>query len=139
MKPTIGNKEFFPGIGEIKFEGIESRNPLAFRYYDENKMIGGKTMKEYFRFAMAYWHTLCGEGGDPFGPGTKVFPWDASSDLMQRNRERMDAAFEFTTKIGIPFWCFHDTDVTGDGSVKEIEDRLAEMVDYAKAKQAASA
>lgn len=138
MKPTIGSKEFFPGIGEIKFEGIESRNPLAFRYYDENKMIGGKTMKEYFRFAMAYWHTLCGTGGDPFGPGTKEFPWETSSSLMQRNRDRMDAAFEFMTKIGIPFWCFHDTDVAGDGSVKEIEDNLAQMVVYAKEKQTAS-
>jgi xylose isomerase len=138
MKSTIGSKEFFPGIGEIKFEGVESRNPLAFRYYDENKMIGGKTMKEYFRFAMAYWHTLCGTGGDPFGPGTKEFPWETSSDLMQRNRDRMDAAFEFMTKIGIPFWCFHDTDIAGDGSVKEIEANLAQMVAYAKEKQATS-
>jgi xylose isomerase len=138
MKPTIGRKEFFPGIGEIKFEGVESRNPLAFRYYDENKIIAGKTMKEYFRFAMAYWHTLCGTGGDPFGPGTKDFPWEASNDLMQRNRDRMDAAFEFMSKIGIPFWCFHDTDVAGDGSVKEIEDRLAEMVNYAREKQSVS-
>jgi len=138
MKPTIGSKEFFPGIGEIKFEGVESRNPLAFRYYDENKLIGGKSMKEYFRFSMAYWHTLCGTGGDPFGPGTKEFPWEQSSDLMQRNRDRMDAAFEFMTKIGIPFWCFHDTDIAGDGSVKEIEDHLAQMVNYAKEKQAAS-
>lgn len=138
MKPTIGSKEFFPGIGEIRFEGVESRNPLAFRYYDENKMIAGKTMKEYFRFAMAYWHTLCGTGGDPFGPGTKEFPWETSSDLMQRNRDRMDAAFEFMSKIGMPFWCFHDTDVAGDGSVKEIEDNLAQMVAYAKEKQAAS-
>lgn len=138
MKPTIGNREFFPSITEIRFEGMESRNPLAFRYYDENKRIGGKTMKEYFRFAMAYWHTLCGTGGDPFGPGTKEFPWEKSSDLMQRNRDRMDAAFEFMSKIGIPFWCFHDTDVAGDGSVKEIEDRLAEMVGYAQAKQSAS-
>ena len=103
MKATIGSKEFFPGIGEIKFEGAGSRNPLAFKYYDENKMVGGKTMKEYFRFAMAYWHTLCGTGGDPFGPGTKEFPWEQASDLMQRNRERMDVAFEFMTKIGIPF------------------------------------
>ena len=138
MKPIIGSKEFFPGIGEIKFEGVESRNPLAFRFYDENKMIDGKTMKEYFRFAMAYWHTLCGTGGDPFGPGTKKFPWETAVDLMQRNRDRMDAAFEFMTKIGIPFWCFHDTDVAGDGNVKEIEDNLLQMVAYAKEKQAAS-
>lgn len=138
MKATIGSKEFFPGIGEIKFEGVGSRNPLAFKYYDENKVVGTRTMKEYFRFAMAYWHTMCGTGGDPFGPGTKQFPWEQASDLMQRNRDRMDAAFEFMTKIGIPFWCFHDTDLTGDGDVKDIENRLADMVTYAKEKQAAS-
>lgn len=138
MKPTIGSKEFFPGIGEIKFEGPGSRNPLAFKYYDENRMVQGKTMKEYFRFSMAYWHTLCGTGGDPFGPGTKTFPWEASPDTDQRNRDRMDAAFEFMTKIGIPFWCFHDTDIAGDGSVQEIENNLAKIVAYAKEKQAAS-
>ena len=138
MKTTIGSKEFFPGIGEIKFEGVGSRNPLAFKYYDENKVVGTKTMKEYFRFAMAYWHTMCGTGGDPFGPGTKQFPWEQAPDLMQRNHDRMDAAFEFMTKIGIPFWCFHDTDLTGDGHVSDIENRLAEMVAYAKEKQAAS-
>lgn len=136
MKPTIGSKEFFPGIGEIKFEGPGSRNPLAFKYYDENRMVQGKTMKEYFRFSMAYWHTLCGTGGDPFGPGTKTFPWEASPDTDQRNRDRMDAAFEFMTKIGIPFWCFHDTDIAGDGSVQEIENNLAKIVAYAKEKQA---
>ena len=138
MKPTIGSKEFFPGIGEIKFEGPGSRNPLAFKYYDENRMVQGKTMKEYFRFSMAYWHTICGTGGDPFGPGTKTFPWEASPDTDQRNRDRMDAAFEFMTKIGIPFWCFHDTDIAGDGSVQEIENNLAKIVAYAKEKQAVS-
>lgn len=138
MKPTIGSKEFFPGIGEIKFEGATSRNPLAFKYYDENRMVQGKTMKEYFRFSMAYWHTLCGTGGDPFGPGTKAFPWESSTDADQRNRDRMDAAFEFMTKIGIPFWCFHDTDIAGDGSVQEIENNLARIVAYAKEKQAVS-
>jgi len=138
MKPTIGSKEFFPGIGEIKYEGVGSRNPLAFRHYDETKMIGGKTMKEYFRFAMAYWHTLCGTGGDPFGPGTKDFPWEKATDKMVRNFDRMDAAFEFMSKIGIPFWCFHDTDIAGDGSVQEIENNLVQMVAYAQEKQSAS-
>ena len=138
MKPTIGSKEFFPGIGEINYEGVESRNPLAFKYYDETKMIGGKTMKEYFRFAMAYWHTLCGTGGDPFGPGTKDFPWEKATDKMVRNFDRMDAAFEFMSKIGIPFWCFHDTDIAGDGSVQEIENNLVQMVAYAQEKQSAS-
>jgi len=138
MKLTIGSKEFFKGIGKINYEGRDSKNPMAFKWYNENQMVANKTMKDYFRFSMAYWHTLCGTGGDPFGPGTKNFPWETSSDPMQRNRDRMDAAFEFMTKIGIPFWCFHDTDIAGDGSVKEIENNLAHMVEYAKEKQAQS-
>ncbi len=138
MSVVLGNKEYFKGIGQIQYEGPQSKNPLAFKWYDANKVVGGKTMKEYLRFAIAYWHTLCGAGGDPFGPGTKSFPWDGSNDVMVANKERMDAAFEFITKIGAPFYCFHDTDVAGDGSVFEIEGRLAQMVEYAKAKQAAS-
>jgi xylose isomerase len=138
MKLTLGNKEFFKGIDPIKYEGRDSKSSLAFKWYDENRIVRGKTMKDHFRFSMAYWHTLCGTGGDPFGPGTKNFPWEQAPDLMDRNRERMDAAFEFMTKMGIPFWCFHDTDIAGDGSVFEIESRLAEMVAYAKQKQAAS-
>jgi xylose isomerase len=111
---------------------------LAFKWYNADQVINGKTMKEYLRFAVAYWHTLCGTGGDPFGPGTKAFPWDEPKDVMEANKARMDAAFEFISKIGAPFYCFHDTDVAGDGSVFEIESRLAKMVDYAKAKQADS-
>lgn len=138
MKLTLGKKEYFKGIDPIKYEGRDSKSSLTFKWYDENRIVRGKSMKDHFRFSMAYWHTLCGTGGDPFGPGTKNFPWEQASNLMDRNRERMDAAFEFMTKIGIPFWCFHDTDIAGDGSVFEIESRLAEMVDYAKQKQAAS-
>ncbi len=138
MDVLIGQKEYFPGIGKIGFEGRDSKNPLAYKWYNAEAKVGGKTMKEYFRFAMAYWHSLCGDGGDPFGPGTMVFPWDASNDLMERNRNRMDAAFEFITKMGIPFWCFHDTDLVGDGPVGEIEDRLQKMVAYASEKQKAS-
>jgi len=138
MSVVVGNKEYFKGIGKIQFEGAESKNPLAFKWYDEKKVVAGKTMKEHLRFAIAYWHTLCGTGGDPFGPGTKNFPWDEPKDVMEANKARMDAAFEFITKIGAPFYCFHDTDVAGDGPVFEIESRLAKMVDYAKAKQAAS-
>ena len=133
-----GNKEYFPSIDKIKYEGPESRNPMAFRWYDENRVVGGKTMKEYLRFAVAYWHTFCGDGGDPFGPGTHVFPWDGASNPMDAAKERMDAAFEFITKIGAPFYCFHDTDVVGDGSVFEIEQRLTKMVDEAKARQQAT-
>jgi xylose isomerase len=135
MNITIGNKEFFPGIGKINYEGHDSKSPLAFKWYNESQLVAGKSMKDHFRFAMAYWHTLSGTGEDPFGPGTKIFPWENASDIMQRNRDRMDAAFEFMTKTGIPFWCFHDTDIAGAGTVLQIEERLAQMVEYAKTKQ----
>jgi xylose isomerase len=138
MSVLIGNKEYFKGIDQIQYEGPQSKNPLAFKWYDANKVVAGKSMKDHLRFAVAYWHTLCGAGGDPFGPGTKSFPWDDPSDMMEKNKARLDAAFEFITKIGAPFYCFHDTDVAGDGSVFEIEKRLATMVEIAKAKQAAS-
>ncbi|MDR2041018.1 MAG: xylose isomerase [Tannerella sp.] len=135
----MGNKEFFPGVGKINYEGKESRNPLAFRWYDENQVVGGKTMKEWFRFSMAYWHTLCAEGGDPFGPGTKKFPWNDAPDALSRAKYKMDAAFEFMTKIGIPFYCFHDVDLVEEGrSLAEYESNLAKIVDEAKEKQAAS-
>jgi len=138
MSVTLGNKEYFPGIGEIKYEGKESKNPLAFKWYNADQVVAGKTMKDHLRFAIAYWHTFCGEGGDPFGPGTVEFPWNVASDPIQAAKDKMDAAFEFITKIGAPFYCFHDTDVVGDGSVFEIEKRLVKLVDYAKQKQAAS-
>ncbi len=139
MSVLPGNKEYFPGIGKIKFEGKDTKNPLAFRFYDENKMINGKSMKDHFRFAMAYWHTLCGTGGDPFGPGTKVFPWDAGSDAISVAKNKMDAAFEFMTKIGIQFYCFHDIDLIDEGkSFSEYEKNLSSIVDYAKEKQKAS-
>lgn len=130
---TLGDKEFFKGIGKIKFEGKESKNPLAFKFYDENKLVAGKSMKEHFKFAVAYWHTLCGTGGDPFGPGTKTFPWEKSA------QDKMDAAFEFITKMGIPYYCFHDFDIAEEGkSLAESEKNLRTMVDYAKQKQKAS-
>ncbi len=139
MNVTLGNKEFFPGIGKIKFEGRESTNPLAFKFYDENKIVAGKSMKDHLRFAVAYWHTFCGTGGDPFGPGTKVFPWDASSDAVQAAKDKMDAAFEFITKLGAPYYCFHDVDLINEGAtVAEYEKRIQTVVDYAKAKQMAS-
>ncbi len=138
MEVVTGNKEYFKGISQIKFEGPESRNPLAFRWYNEDQVVAGKTMKEYLRFAVAYWHTFCGTGEDPFGPGAQIFPWDGASDKMDAAKERMDAAFEFITKMTIPFYCFHDTDIVGDGSVFEIEKRLVKMVEIAKQKQDAS-
>lgn len=138
MDVLKGNKEYFKGIDQVKYEGPDSRNPLAFKWYDENKVVAGKTMKEHLRFAVAYWHTFCGTGEDPFGPGTQIFPWDGATDKMDAAKERMDAAFEFITKMNIPFYCFHDTDVAGDGSVFEIEKRMEKMVEIAKEKQAAS-
>lgn len=139
MNITTGNKEFFPGIGKIKYEGPQSDNPLAYKWYDENRIVAGKTMKEYLRFAVCYWHTFCNTGADPFGPGTKKFPWDASGDAIQKAKDKMDAAFEFITKLGVPYYCFHDVDLVDEGSsVKEYESRMQTIVDYAKQKQKAS-
>ena len=139
MDVLLGNKEYFPGIGKVKFEGRDSDNPLAFKFYDENKVVAGKTMKEHMRFAIAYWHTFCGTGEDPFGPGTQLFPWANGSSALDRMQNKMDAAFEFITKIGAPYYCFHDIDAAIEGSsVTEYEKNMADMVAYAKQKQAAS-
>lgn len=135
----IGNAEYFKGIGKIQFEGKESDNPLAFKYYDENKMVAGKTMKEHFRFAIAYWHTFTGVGGDPFGAPTQQFPWLTNSDPLQQAKDKMDAAFEFITKIGAPYYCFHDFDLIAEGStLAESAKRLEMITDYALEKQKAS-
>ncbi len=139
MKLSIGTKEYFKGIKKISYEGKESKNPLAFKFYDAKRKIGKKTMEEHFRFAIAYWHTFCGTGGDPFGQPTKNFPWLQSSNPIDRAKEKMDAAFEFITKIGAPFYCFHDYDIVDEApTLKESEKRLAEIVAYAKQKQKAS-
>jgi len=139
MKVSIGNKEYFKGIGKIKYEGKESDNPLAFKFYDAKKRVGKKTMEEHFRFAIAYWHTFCGTGGDPFGAPTKNFPWLQNSNPVDRAKEKMDAAFEFITKIGAPFYCFHDYDIVDEApTLKESEKRLTEIVKFAKDKQKAS-
>ncbi|BDD01727.1 xylose isomerase [Persicobacter psychrovividus] len=128
--------EFFKGIDKIKFEGVDSKNPMAFRYYDENRVVAGKTMKEHFKFATAYWHTFCGEGGDPFGPGTREFPWAAKTDAVERAKMRMDAAFEFMSKLGTPYYCFHDIDLVDEGSsIAEYERRLNSIVEHAQVKQ----
>ncbi|WP_430817833.1 xylose isomerase [Carboxylicivirga sp. RSCT41] len=128
---ATGN-EYFPGIGKIAYEGRDSKNPLAFKWYNPEQVIAGKTMKEHMRFAIAYWHTFCGDGGDPFGPGTQIFPWNKGADAMDKAKYKMDAAFEFFTKIGAPFYCFHDTDVVGDGTAFEIEERLAKIIPIAQ-------
>lgn len=136
MSVLIGEKEFFPGIGQVKYEGPESDNPMAFRWYDENRMVAGKKMKDYLKFSCAYWHSFCNEGSDPFGPGTHVFPWNAKADAVARAKDKMDAAFEFMTKMGFEYYCFHDLDVVDyTNDVKDNEKRLQAMVDYAKQKQ----
>ena len=139
MSVTLGNREYFPGIGKIKFEGTQSDNPLAFKWYDEQRIIAGKPMKDVMRYAVAYWHSFCNTGGDPFGPGTRQFAWDQASDAIDRAKDKMDAAFEFITKMGIPYYCFHDIDLVDEGqTIGEYERRMQAITEYAKLKQSAS-
>lgn len=135
----IGDQEYFPGIGQISYEGPQSDNPLAFKAYEPNRVVGGKTMEEHLRFAVCYWHTFHGTGADPFGPGTRTYPWNAHSDPMTQAHQRMDAAFEFFSKINVPFYCFHDRDMAPEGSsVAESEVNLQTMVAQALERQKAT-
>jgi xylose isomerase len=139
MSVVLGSKEFFKGIDKIKYEGTSSHNPLAFRWYNENQVVAGKTMKEHFRFACAYWHSFCGSGADPFGEPTHLFEWDTKSDPIERAKDKADAAFEFMTKLGVPYYCFHDVDaVEYTNDIHENERRLQAITAYLKEKQAAS-
>lgn len=136
IKVVTGNQEYFKGIDKVAYEGPESDNPLAFRWYDENRIVAGKTMKEHFRFAVAWWHTFCGTGGDPFGVGTKNFPWLGANDAVEEAKNKMDAGFEFITKMGIPYYCFHDVDFVAEGnSLSESQRRLDVITDFALEKQ----
>ncbi len=144
MQVVTGTTEFFKGIGKINYEGQQSDNPLAYRWYDENKMVAGKTMKAYLRFACAYWHSFVGSGADPFGEPTHIFPWNntsaaSASDAVERAKDKADAAFEFITKLGLPFYCFHDVDaVDYTNDVADNEKRLQAITAYLKEKQDAS-
>ncbi len=132
-------KEFFPGVKKIQFEGKDSMNPMAFHYYDENKVIMGKTMKDWLRFAMAWWHTLCAEGADQFGGGTKKFPWNEGADAIEVAKNKADAGFEIMEKLGIDYFCFHDVDLVAEGdSVEEYEANMQAIVAYLKEKMAAT-
>src|SRR5690606_38960786 len=136
---TTGDKEFFKGIPAIPFEGKGSDNPLAFKYYDADKKVRGKTMKEHFKFAIAYWHSFTATGGDPFGAPTLALPWWTSTDPLGQAKDKMDAAVEFITKIGAPHFCLHDFDLTAEGkTLAESEKRLEQITDYAQEKMAAS-
>ena len=132
----LSSKEYFKGIDSIKFEGKEADNPLAFKYYNPSQVVAGKTMSEHFKFAVAYWHTFCGVGADPFGPGTQNFPWDQSNDPIQAAKDKADAAFEFITKMGFNYFCFHDYDLIQEApSFLESEERLSTIVEYIKNKK----
>ena len=132
----IGNREFFKGINEIKFEGKDSKNPLAFKYYNPEQIVAGKSMKDHFKFAVAYWHSFCGQGADPFGAGTQNFPWDESKDPFQAAKDKADAAFEFISKMGFEYFCFHDFDLIQEpADFSESEDRLNFITDYIEDKK----
>lgn len=135
----MAQKEYFPNIGKIKFEGKESKNPMAYHYYDAEKVIMGKKMKDWLKFAMAWWHTLCAEGGDQFGGGTKTFPWNEGPDALTIAKQKADAGFEIMEKLGIGYFCFHDVDLVSEGnSIEEYEANMKEIVAYIKEKMEAT-
>jgi len=138
MSRTVftGDTSYFPDIDQIQYEGPESDNPLSFKTYDRERVVAGKTMEEHLRFAVCYWHNFCADGGDPFGPGTRKHPWATKDDPHAKSQDRMDAAFEFFTKLNVPYWCFHDFDMAWEGaSVAESEKNIQAMVDIAKERQ----
>ena len=129
-------KQYFPFIEKVPFEGKESKNPMAFHYYEPERVVMGKKMKDWLRFAMAWWHTLCAEGSDQFGPGTKTFPWNDSNDPVTAAKHKVDAGFEFMQKLGIEHYCFHDVDICQEAeTVEEYERNIKEIVVYLKQKQ----
>ncbi|MBQ4192309.1 MAG: xylose isomerase [Bacteroidales bacterium] len=133
----MANKEYFPEIGKIKFEGKDSKNPLAFHYYNPDQVVCGKPMKDWLKFAMAWWHTLCAEGGDQFGGPTKSFPWNDAECPICKAKQKVDAGFEIMQKLGIGYYCFHDTDLVDEAAtIEEYEANLKEIVAYLKEKQA---
>jgi xylose isomerase len=136
MSVLLGDKEYFQGISQIKYEGPESDNPLAFRWYDENKVVAGKTLKDHFKFSCAYWHSFVNDGSDPFGGPTHVHQWNQKADAVERAKDKMDAAFEFITKMNMEYYCFHDVDVVDyTDDINENDRRLQALVEYAKQKQ----
>ena len=125
-------KEYFPQIGKIPFEGTESKNPMAFHYYEPERIVAGKKMKEWLKFAMAWWHTLGGASGDQFGGQTRSYEWDKAECPVQSAKDKMDAGFENMEKLGIEYFCFHDTDLVEEGeTVEEYESRMKAITDYA--------
>ena len=129
-------KEYFPTIGKIPFEGAESKNPLAFHYYDAERVVMGKPMKDWFKFAMAWWHTLGQASADPFGGQTRSYEWDNGECPYCRARAKADAGFEIMQKLGIGYYCFHDIDLVEDTEdIAEYEARMKDITDYLVEKQ----
>ena len=125
--------EYFPSVKAIKYEGADSKNPLAFKHYNAKEKIAGKTMSEHFRFASCYWHTMKNGGGDPFGPGTRCMPWNDGASDVEIAENTMHAMFEFVSKIGIEFWCFHDRDIAPECcTLSETNKKLDGIVALAK-------
>lgn len=125
-------KEYFPQIGKIPFEGTESKNVMAFHYYEPERIVMGKKMKDWLRFSMAWWHTLGGASGDQFGGQTRSYEWDKAECAVQRAKDKMDAGFEIMEKLGIEYFCFHDVDLVDEGAtVEEYEARMKAITDYA--------
>ncbi len=136
MAILLGQNEYFKGVGQIEYEGLNSTNPLAFRWYDATKVVAGKPLKEWLRFACAYWHSFTGSGADPFGEPTHIYEWNKKNDALERAKDKADAAFEFMTKLGLPFYCFHDVDVIDyTNDVLDNEKRLQAITAYLKQKQ----
>ncbi|MEE3035605.1 MAG: xylose isomerase [Bacteroidota bacterium] len=129
-------QDYFKNIDSIKFEGKESDNPLAYKYYDANRMIMGKSIRDHFKFAMCYWHSMNDNGTDPFGRLTNLYPWNQETDVLKQAKNRADAAFEFLQKMGFDYFCFHDIDLIQEApTLLETEKRIAQILDYIKTKQ----
>lgn len=125
-------KEYFPQIGRIPFEGTSSKKPMAFHYYEPDRIVLGKPMKDWLKFAMAWWHTLGQASGDQFGGQTRSYEWDKAASPIQRAKDKMDAGFEIMSKIGIEYFCFHDVDLVEEAdTIEEYEKRMSEITDYA--------
>src|SRR5574344_149994 len=129
-------KEYFPQVGKIPFEGVDSKNVLAFHYYDPERVVMGKKMKDWLKFAMAWWHTLGPASGDQFGGQTRSYDWDKSTDAVQRAKDKVDAGFEIMQKLGIEYFCFHDVDLCDPAdNIAEYEANLKAVTDYIQEKK----
>ncbi|WP_236974374.1 xylose isomerase [Membranihabitans maritimus] len=137
MNTLEKTQPYFKNVGKIKFEGPDSDNPFAYRYYNGQQLVRGKTMEDHLRFAVSYWHSFCGDGSDPFGWGPRPMPWNEGNTAEERAKNKMDAAFEFISKLGLTYYCFHDVDIIDEGeNILEFGKRLEFISDYALEKQA---